>query len=97
MRYEDMKRVANKVCFQTIGYVMSGFLKLKIGYFDSFRAGLPGEPDYFDKGVTELLYEGNFKNFHGWDYPRLEKTRVNYIGVSEDVLLVGLDRYDRDF
>lgn len=92
-----MKRVAEHVCFQTIGYLMNGFLKLRICYFDYDKAGLPGEENYFEKGVIETVFEGERIEFNGWKYPRIDKTRVNFIGVKESVLLIGLDKNDSEF
>lgn len=92
-----MKRVAENVCFQTIGYLMNGYLKLKICYFDYNKAGLPGEENYFERGVVETIFEGEYIEFNSWKYPKIDKTRVNYIGVKEGKLLVGLDIYDKEF
>lgn len=73
-----LKRIANDVALQTIGYVISGFTNVNIYVRES---------GYFKRDI----YKGLYKNFVHDKMGELSHCKVTELRADENVLYIGIE------
>lgn len=73
-----MKRIANNVALQTIGYVISGFANVKIYIREC--------------GYTkQSIFSGQYKDFAHDEMHKYENCKVTELRAEENVLYIGIE------
>ena len=78
-----MKRIANDLAFQTLGYLISGTQEIEVYYrVDGYRKETVFEGKYVDFRKDQLFGSGD----------EVSHNKVTAIGADGNVLRIGIDR-----
>lgn len=75
-----MKRVANSVAVETVCYTISGDQHIRIVNYKS-------DWDLFRREHGEIVFEGKEKDFYGYKYSKVRRSKVCGLSTDGDTLV----------